>query len=98
YERATRQPLHTVLRYRTEHPELQAPEIAEQLAGRLGKAITSAWVRKRLYLAREKFRELLLEEVAQTLHRPTTEELELELLELGLLDYCRIALQRRAGL
>ena len=38
---------------------------------------------------------LLLDEVTHSLERPAAEELEQELVELGLLDYCRPALERR---
>src|SRR5262249_42768604 len=36
FEGATGQPLHTVLRFRADHPELRSPQMAEQLAARLG--------------------------------------------------------------
>jgi hypothetical protein len=38
--------------------------------------------------------ELLLDEVAQTLHQPSRADLEGELSELEILDYCRPALDR----
>jgi RNA polymerase sigma factor (sigma-70 family) len=94
-ERQTGQPLHTVLRWRTDHPEMRSPQMAEQLAGRVGKPITAEWVRKRLFVAREKFTEFLLEEVERSLDHPTTESLEQELLDLGLFEYCQAALERR---
>jgi RNA polymerase sigma-70 factor (ECF subfamily) len=96
FERETGRPLYTVLRFRTEHPELQSPQMSEQLTQRLGRPVTAAWVRKRLQQGRAKFVELLLQELKQTLEDPTGEELEQELLELGLLDYCRSALAKYA--
>jgi hypothetical protein len=51
-------------------------------------------VRQALHRAREKFADLLLDEVAQTLDAPTTEQLEEEVLTLGLHIYCQPALQR----
>ena len=57
--------------------------------------MTANWVRKRLLYAREKFSELLLEELAQSLEDPTPEALEDELTVLGLLGACRAALLRR---
>jgi RNA polymerase sigma-70 factor (ECF subfamily) len=93
----TRQPLYEVLRFRAEHPELSSEEMAERLSERLGKPLTAAGVRQVLKRARERFAELLVHEVAQTLADPSAEELEEEVTELGLLSYCRSALGRRSG-
>ena len=41
------------------------------------------------------FAELLLDEVTHALDNPTSEELERELADLSLLDYCRPALERQ---
>jgi DNA-directed RNA polymerase specialized sigma24 family protein len=89
------QPYHAVLRLRADHPEVRSPQMAERLAARLGRPFTAAGVRQALHRAREKFAELLLGEVAHSLDNPTTEELEQELAELGLLNYCRPALGRQ---
>lgn len=97
FEQETGQPLYTVLRFRADQPDLQAPQMAEQLAARLGKPVTPEWVRKRLHLARAKFADYLLDEVRQTLEEPTEEALEQELVDLGLLEYCRSALGRSSS-
>jgi RNA polymerase sigma-70 factor (ECF subfamily) len=89
------QPLYTVLRFRADHPATRSPRMAEQLTAQLGKPFTAAGVRQILHRAREKFAGFLLDEVAQSLRNPTGEEVEEELAELGLLDYCRPALGRR---
>jgi RNA polymerase sigma-70 factor (ECF subfamily) len=94
-ERQTGQPLHTVLRYRTDYPQARSPQMAEELSRQLARPVSAGWVRKRLFLAREKFTDLLVEEVAQSQEGPTPEELEQELADLGLLEYCRSALARR---
>src|SRR5438132_8249540 len=88
----TGQPYYAVLRFRADHPDLRSPQMAEQIAARLGRAFTAAGVRQTLHRAREKFAGLLLDEVTQSLDRPTAEQLEQELVELGRLDYCRPAL------
>jgi RNA polymerase sigma factor (sigma-70 family) len=93
-EQQTGQPSFTVLRFRTEHPLLASAELAEQLGSRLGKTLTVDGVRKALQRARENFVNLLLEEVIQTLDRSSRDELEEELVALGLLSYCKSALQR----
>ena len=90
-------PLYTVLRFRGDHPDLRSPEMAEQLAAQLGKAMTAVALRQTLHRAREKFATLLLEEVVQSLDNPTPEQLEQELIDLGLLEYCRAALEQRHG-
>lgn len=91
-EKQTSQPLFTVLRFRTDHPDMRSPEMAQQLTERLGKAVTPEWVRKRLFLAREKFTELVVDEVTRSLENPSPEEIADELTALGLLNYCREAL------
>jgi RNA polymerase sigma-70 factor (ECF subfamily) len=91
----TGQPYHTVLRFRADHPDLPSPQLAERLGPQLGKPLTAAGVRQTLHRAREKFADLLLDAVAQSLERPTPEQMEQELIDLGLLEYCRPALERR---
>src|SRR5262245_30938999 len=96
-EKQTGQPFHIVLRLRMDQPDLRSPELAALLSERLGKTVSPEWVRKRLHYAREKFTDLLLDEVASTLEQPTPEELEQEVIDLGLLEYCKDALERRRG-
>ncbi len=93
-ERRTGAPVHTVLRYRVDHRELSSAELAERLSARLGRPLTTLAVRQALHRAREKFAECLVEAVAQSLDRPTREELLDELAELNLLSYCRSAVCR----
>jgi RNA polymerase sigma-70 factor (ECF subfamily) len=88
---------HAVLRFRADHPDLHSYEIAEQLGRELGKPLTAANVRKTLERARDRFADLLLDEIAQALADPTPEQLEEELIDLHLLDHCRPALERRRG-
>jgi RNA polymerase sigma factor (sigma-70 family) len=96
-DEANGQSFHTVLRFRAEHPELHSDEIAEQLSRPLGKPLTASGVRKTLERARDRFADLLLDEIAQALSNPTVENLEEELIDLNLLEYCRPALERRRG-
>jgi RNA polymerase sigma-70 factor (ECF subfamily) len=91
-EAKTGQPFHTVLHYRAERPKLHSAPMAEQLGGVLGKPVTAAWVRQTLHRARAKFAQFLVAEVLGTLQSPTADDLHEELAELGLLDYCRPAL------
>jgi RNA polymerase sigma-70 factor (ECF subfamily) len=86
---------HAVLRYRTENPDVQAAPMAEHLSAALGRPLTAASARKALQRAREKYADLLIEEVAVSLEQPSPEMLERELQELNLMPYCRQALRRR---
>jgi RNA polymerase sigma-70 factor (ECF subfamily) len=95
-EKENGQPYYTVLRFRADHPDLASAEMAEQLSGPLGKPLTSAGVRKTLERARDRFADLLLDEIAQALDQAGREQLEEELIDLGLLEYCRPALERRS--
>jgi DNA-directed RNA polymerase specialized sigma24 family protein len=93
-ETKTGQPFYAVLRYRADHPEMRSPQMAVQLTAQLGRSLTAVGVRQTLHRARRKFADLLLEEVAHSVEDPTPEHLEQELVELGLFDYCRPALER----
>jgi RNA polymerase sigma-70 factor (ECF subfamily) len=93
-ELQTGRPLYTMLHFRAEHPDLRSPQMAEQLSARLGRPLTPDALRQALHRAREKFADLLLDEVAQTLDAPTAEQLEEEVLTLGLHRYCQPALER----
>jgi RNA polymerase sigma-70 factor (ECF subfamily) len=94
-EAGSGQTMYAVLRFRADHPELQSPQMAEQLSVRLGRSLSAAGVRQILHRARDKFARLLLDEVADSLENPTADDLEEELAELNLLDYCRPALLER---
>jgi RNA polymerase sigma-70 factor (ECF subfamily) len=94
-EEGTDQPVYTVLRFRTKHPDLRSAEAAEQLTQQLGRPISPEWVRKWLQRARREFARCLVDDVARTLAEPTPDLLEEELLELGVRDQCREALADR---
>jgi RNA polymerase sigma-70 factor (ECF subfamily) len=96
-EERTGRPLYTLLRYRTDHPDERAAEMATRLAERLGPDADAAWVRRRLFDARQHFSDALVAEVARSLYPPAPETLSQELTELELLDYCREALARWSG-
>jgi RNA polymerase sigma-70 factor (ECF subfamily) len=97
FENRTGQVLYTVLRYRTDHADERSEQMAARLSETLGKPVTAGWVRKRLLLARDKLADLLLDEVARYLGASELEEVTQELIEVGLLEYCRPALERRGA-
>lgn len=88
-------PYHAVLVHRIDNPDSSSAQMAGQLAGRLGKDVNAAWVRKTLQRAHDKFADLLLDEVARSLGTGAPEPLRDELQELDLLKYCGSALGRR---
>src|SRR5262249_15150088 len=89
---------HTVLRFRAGNPKMPSQEMAEALGRQLGKPITPDGVRQTLHRARERFADLLLDEVARSLQDPSLEGgVEEELRGVNLLEYCRPALERRKG-
>jgi RNA polymerase sigma-70 factor (ECF subfamily) len=92
----TGQPFHTVLRWKAEAQGLSAAELADRLGAAQGRAYSEVAARKLLQRARQRFAELLVEEVARSLPCCTPAELEQELIDLDLLSYCRSALQHRA--
>jgi RNA polymerase sigma-70 factor (ECF subfamily) len=93
-QRRTGQPFYTVLRFRANHPGMKSPELARHLSEELGKPMTATAVRQTLHRARQMFADLLLDEVAHSLQTPSLKRLEEELLHLGLIEYCRLALER----
>jgi RNA polymerase sigma-70 factor (ECF subfamily) len=92
---ANGQSFYAVLRFRADHPEMRAPQLAEELTAQLGRPFTAVGIRQILHRARDKFAALLLDEVIHSLENPTAQQLDEELVELGLLDYCRPVLERR---
>jgi RNA polymerase sigma-70 factor (ECF subfamily) len=91
----TGQLFHTVLHWRVTHPEEPAARLAAELGAQLGRPFTEGGIRQTLRRAREKFADLLLEEVARSLETTSAERIEQELIDLGLHVYCRPALDRR---
>jgi RNA polymerase sigma-70 factor (ECF subfamily) len=94
-EQKTGQPHHSVLRLRADQPLLTSLELAEHVGRKLGKPCSVAATRQALHRAREKFADILLQEVIHSLDNPTPDEVEQELADLGLLGYCESARQRR---
>jgi DNA-directed RNA polymerase specialized sigma24 family protein len=87
---------HAVLRWRVENPGEPAARRAESLHSRSGKPFTEGNIRVTLHRARERFADLLLDEVARSLETADRQRIEQELIDLDLFTYCRPALQRRA--
>ena len=91
----TQQPYYTVLRCKTDQPALRSPQLAEELSAHLGKPVTGEGARQLLHRARRRFAELLVDEVAHSLHAAEPGQVAEELIELGLMSYCRSAVPER---
>jgi RNA polymerase sigma factor (sigma-70 family) len=89
HEQQTGQLLFTVLKVKMDHPDLHAPQIAERLSAQLARPLSAVWVRQRLFQARRRLCELLRQEVRFDLQAPSDEQVDEEMADLGLLQYCR---------
>jgi RNA polymerase sigma-70 factor (ECF subfamily) len=96
HERQTGQPYHAVLRLRADRPELRSVQLAEELAARRGRPMSTAATRQLLHRARAQFATFLYDEVRQSLTGPAERDVDEELRELGLLEYCA-PLAKRPG-
>ena len=85
------QGFYTMLRCKTDHPEWHSLQLAEQVGRQLGKDFTPEAARKLLQRARRRFADLLVEEVAGSLETAQPDQVAEELIELGLMSYCRSA-------
>jgi RNA polymerase sigma factor (sigma-70 family) len=85
------QPFYTVLRCATDQPGLPSTQLATQVGAQLGKSLTPENLRQLVHRARERFGELLKAEVAHSLGTARPEEVEAELVELGMISHCRQA-------
>jgi hypothetical protein len=97
FERSSGKPYHSVLRLQAEHSGQPSAELARQLAARLGRPCSADAFRQALHRARVRFAELLIAEVARSLQTDDDDQVEQELLDLGLFPYCRGVWARRQG-
>jgi RNA polymerase sigma-70 factor (ECF subfamily) len=74
----------SILRLRHDNPDASIDELAEQLSEQLGNRLTPEAFRKTLQRARVKFFELLKQELRETIHPASPEDIEDEINDLGL--------------
>jgi len=94
-EQKSGKPWFTVMKLRVENPAFQSQQLAEAISNALGKSVSSANGRVLLHRAREKFSYLLIDCVSDSLGNCDLREIEEELAELKLLDYCQSVLEQR---
>ena len=83
-------PYFTILRARVDHPELTTKQLHEHLQESQPVQIPAEGsFRVYLHRARRKFATLLTEQVSLSIEEPTPENVEAELIDLGLHSYCR---------
>lgn len=95
HEKASGEPWFTTLRIRVKQPKLTSSELAEEVGRQCGRIRSDTAIRKVLERSRKLFSELLLAEVAEGLESPSRDAVEQELIDVGLHDWCRAALDRR---
>lgn len=79
----------TVLRQFTDDPKSDSLAHAARLSQRLGRPVRAGAFRQHLSRARRQFASLIIEEVRRTLHVPSAEAVEQELVDLELIGYVR---------
>ncbi|HXY37498.1 MAG TPA: hypothetical protein VEI07_24965 [Planctomycetaceae bacterium] len=79
----------TILRLRARFPDASSEELAQQLSEIVEEEISAETFRQKLRRARMRFAELLVDEVADGLEKPSADDLEEELVALGLIEYVR---------
>lgn len=94
HETRTGRPYWHILRLRMARPELRSPEIAEEIARKLNRPMSAGNARQTLHRARDKFAEFLVDEVRVSLKHPNRDEVEEELADLKLLEFCKPVLDR----
>jgi RNA polymerase sigma-70 factor (ECF subfamily) len=96
-DRADSPPYALALRLRTEKPDLSNGALVAELNNRLpgDRAVTEVALRKILQRARESFTEALLDEIAHSMQTHSLDDLEQEVIDLGLQVYCAKAIEKR---
>jgi len=93
-EEESGRPWNSVLRARIDHPKLTSSQLAEIVTERTGSRISESNYRVLLHRSREKFADLLVGRVADTLQNAAPQQLQEELAELRLLEFCQPAVAR----
>lgn len=82
-------PFFTALRLRREFPEDDSETFATRLSAAVGRPIPPGTARQQLRRARLTLAQTLIDHVTRTLQSPTPEDIEQELIDLGLMEFVR---------
>ena len=80
---------YSVLTLAVKHQSETSAQLAVRMSHALGRSVSAESSRKQLSRARQRFAELLVAEVIETLDHATPEDVEQELLDIGLMAYVR---------
>ena len=80
---------HSVLKASVEQPDEDSTELAARVSETTGQSLSPAAFRKQRSRARQRFAELLIEELSRTITNVTSELLEEELRDLNLLKFVK---------
>ncbi len=89
----TGKPYFAVLQTRLAHAELTTNQLMERLAEENVVVPQGSAFRVFLHRARRRFAVLMLKQVTASMENPTDEAIELELIELGLHHFCKLAMK-----
>ena len=90
-------PYSTILRMKIQN-SLRSAEIARRLSASMDRHLSEQWVRRKILDARTLLEAFLFEEVRATLDQPSLDQIEDELIDLGLHSLCKRQLVKRRGL
>ena len=94
HEKSSGQKYDTVLRIKVAEPTLSSEMLAAKISDAIGKPTSAGSARVLVHRSREKFAHLMIDVVANSLENGNRENVEAELIDLGLIDYCRDALDQ----
>ncbi len=80
---------YTLLQLRAANPDDDSPQLAEKLSDATKKPWRADAARQQLRRARLRFAQLLLEELSRSMKNATPDEIEEDLIDLGLMEYVR---------
>lgn len=80
---------YTLLQLRAANPDDDSPQLAEKLSEATKKPWRADAARQQLRRARLRFAQLLLEELSRSMKNATPDEIEEDLIDLGLMEYVR---------
>ena len=97
HESATGVRYYTILKLRVENPAASSDELAQFISAATGKQVSASTGRVQVHRAREKFAHLLIETIIDSLTAANRDDVEAELVDLQLIDYCRDSLDAFPG-